>query len=122
MYPSGDWEGFWEDAAYGRQPMSAFRLNFDGSAVTGHGIDVIGGFTITGDFEPGTGRVRFVKQYLGKHQVVYDGRPDGEGSILGTWTITTRWSGKTWTSQGPFGLRPTLPRVTGEEPIQDLGK
>jgi hypothetical protein len=56
-----------------------------------------------------------VKQYLGKHQVAYDGKPDGEGSILGTWVIIGAGT-------GPFRLHPDIPRPTGNEPIHEIRK
>ena len=83
MFPSGVWRGFWEQQECGRQPMEAFELHFRGGLATGHGRDVVGRFTFHGEYDEKTGRVTLVKQYLGRHQVVYDGRPDGEGSILG---------------------------------------
>ena len=53
------------------------------------------------------------KQYVGRHRVLYRGRPDGEGCIQGTWSIGDNWS-------GPFLLKPHLPRPRGDEPIQEL--
>jgi hypothetical protein len=113
MYPSGQWDGFWEQEHYGRQPMTAFRLAFAGGEVAGGGRDVIGRFTVQGEYDSGTGRVRFLKHYVGKHDVVYDGMPDGEGCIAGTWSI---WGAYT----GPFLLRPVMARPTGDEPIHEI--
>ena len=113
MYPSGEWDGFWFQEHFGRQSMTAFALRFSGGRITGEGRDVIGRFTFAGEYNEATGRVRLVKQYVGKHRVVYVGDPDGEGCIQGTWSI-----GETWT--GPFLLRPVVRRPTGEEPIQEI--
>ena len=63
-----------------------------------------------------TGRVLMVKQYLGKHSVRYTGEPDGEGSIQGTWEITTAFG----VQNGTFLLRPVLRKPTGDEPIQEI--
>ena len=115
MFPSGVWRGFWEQKEFGRQPMEAFQLYFRGGEVTGHGRDVVGRFTFSGEYDERTGRVTMVKQYLGRHQVHFDGRPDGEGCILGTWSIPPIWS-------GPFLLRPEVPRPTGDEPIHEIKK
>ena len=115
MYPSGVWRGFWEQPEYGRQPMDAFELHFADGEVRGHGRDVVGRFTLHGEYDPGTGQIHFVKQYLGRHQVVYRGSPDGEGSILGRWSIDSNWS-------GPFVLSPLLSRPTGDEPILEIRK
>jgi hypothetical protein len=113
MYPSGAWEGFWVQDRVGRGEMTEFTLHFAGGRVRGEGKDVVGRFTFAGTYDEATGAVRMVKQYLGQHQVTYEGRPDGEGSIQGTWNI---WGIYT----GPFVLRPALPRPTGTEPIQEI--
>jgi hypothetical protein len=114
MYPSGQWDGFWVQQQWGRQRMTPFSLHFAAGKVTGEGKDIVGRFTISGTYDEGTGVVRLVKQYVGKHQVLYVGRPDGEGSIHGTWSIGPDWT-------GPFSLRPTLAKPTGDEPIQEIG-
>ena len=118
MFPSGVWEGFWEQGNLGKQPMTQFELHFrpDGT-ISGHGRDMVGRFTFAGDFDPVTGRVEMVKQYLGAHQVQYDGRPDGEGCILGTWTISQFGY---QSDTGSFALKPALKRPTGDEPIQEI--
>lgn len=115
MFPSGVWRGFWVQDRFGRQEMEAFELHFRDGEVTGHGRDVVGRFVFHGEYDERTGHVRMTKQYLGKHQVFYDGRPDGEGSILGKWTISPEWS-------GPFRLHPDVPRPTGDEPIYEIRK
>lgn len=114
MYPSGRWDGFWVQEGWGRQPMRAFTLRFAGGRVSGGGTDVIGPFTYSGEYDEATGRVRMVKQYLGRHRVDYVGQPDGEGCIMGTWSI-----GEFHT--GPFLIRPVVGKPTGEEPIQEIG-
>jgi hypothetical protein len=114
MYPSGRWDGFWVQSHLGRQAMTPFTLTFHEGRVTGSGRDVVGPFIFSGDYDEATGRVRLVKQYLGKHRVFYVGQPDGEGSIQGTWSIGE-------SSTGPFLLRPAMARPTGDEPIQEIG-
>ena len=114
MYPSGRWDGFWVQTVYGRQPMRTFTLRFAEGKVSGEGRDVIGRFTFSGIYNETTGAVRLVKQYVGKHAVLYVGQPDGEGSILGTWSIGPYCSGS-------FLLRPVTQKPTGDEPIQEIG-
>jgi hypothetical protein len=98
MYPSGSWRGYWEQAGWGRQPMHELELHFGGGNVRGSGRDVIGRFTFAGTYDY-HGLVRLVKQYLGRHQVLYEGTYDGEGTIYGQWSIGDRW-------RGPFALSP----------------
>ncbi|MCS6866741.1 MAG: hypothetical protein RMJ56_09135 [Gemmataceae bacterium] len=114
MYPSGRWDGFWVQDGWGRQAMAPLILQFAHGHVTGQGRDRVGVFTFHGDYNELTGEVRMIKQYLGQHRVVYVGQPDGEGSIIGRWSI-----GELQT--GPFLLRPQLPQPTGTEPIHDIG-
>ena len=114
MYPSGRWDGFWVQSVLGRQPMTAFTLRFADGRVSGEGRDVVGRFAFTGAYDETTGAVRMVKQYLGEHRVLYEGQPDGEGSILGTWSIGPHCTGS-------FLLRPVVQKPTGDEPIQEFG-
>jgi hypothetical protein len=92
--------------------MDEFALGFARGQVTGDGIDIIGRFTVTGRYAA-NGDVRLVKQYVGKHAVVYEGRHDGEGTILGVWSISPFWS-------GPFALRPVAPKADPAAPIQRI--
>jgi len=123
MYASGTWRGFWEQRHFGRQEMHAFELHFrpDGQA-RGQGTDLVGPFTFAGTAHPATGHVTLVKQYLGKHTVKYVGQPDGEGCILGQWTIDHRVGDETVHDTGTFLMKPDLPPPTGDEPIVRLGK
>ena len=54
-----------------------------------------------------------VKQYLGRHRVLYRGRYDGEGTIYGTWSIGEN-------CKGPFALSPVRASPSGDSPIQDI--
>ncbi|MGL6097117.1 MAG: hypothetical protein ACRC7O_15135 [Fimbriiglobus sp.] len=119
MYPSGEWDGFWQQTGYGKQPMVAFVLYFREGSVAGRGVDIVGPFTFSGTVDERNGRVELVKQYLGKHRVSYVGDPDGEGSIGGTWHIPAETFGVDYS--GSFRIRPVLPRLTGEEPIREIG-
>jgi hypothetical protein len=118
MYPSGSWAGFWEQAGWGRQRMTAFELHFADGRVTGRGTDVVGPFTIRGEYETASGKVAWVKQYVGKHRVLYSGTPDGEGSILGTWSLEVAGIKNT----GPFLLKPEHGTPAGDEPIREIPK
>ena len=114
MYPSGRWDGFWVQEGWGRQSMTPFTLRFADGRITGDGRDVVGRFTFSGEYDETTGLVRMVKQYVGRHRVLYVGQPDGEGSIQGTWSLGEYHTGS-------FLLRPAGPKPTGDEPIQEIG-
>jgi hypothetical protein len=109
MYPSGAWYGYWEQVYWGRQFMEPLQLRFAAGRITGEGRDIIGPFTFQGTYDE-QGAVTLFKQYVGRHCVLYQGRYDGEGTISGTWTIGTVWS-------GPFALRPAEFKVPADAPI-----
>jgi hypothetical protein len=113
MYPSGQWEGFWVQDQWGRQAMTPFFLRFANGQVVGEGKDVVGRFTFAGEYDEKTGQLRLIKQYIGRHRVLYLGEPDGEGSILGTWHIGE-------SHKGPFLIRPAIQKPRGDEPIQEM--
>ena len=54
-----------------------------------------------------------VKQYIGKHRVLYRGGYDGEGTIFGAWSVGDFWT-------GPFALSPVRAQPAQDEPIQDI--
>lgn len=91
MALQGRWGGYWEQAGYGRQPMR-LTLRLDGGEIDGEGDDMVGRFTFRGRYDT-QGRVSMIKQYIGKHQVLYEGTYDGEGTISGRWSIMSYWWG-----------------------------
>jgi len=113
VYPSGQWEGFWVQQELGRQAMTPFFLHFNGSEIEGSGKDIVGRFSFSGTVDEQTGNIVMVKQYIGRHRVIYRGQPDGEGSIQGTWQI-----GRFHT--GPFLIRPLFQKPRSDAPIQDM--
>jgi hypothetical protein len=94
--------------------MTPFFLRFANGQVSGEGKDIIGKFTFSGEYDEQTGKVQLIKQYIGRHQVLYMGDPDGEGSIQGTWYSAVFY-------KGPFLIRPALQKPRGDEPIQEIG-
>ncbi|MBP3955917.1 hypothetical protein J8F10_11535 [Gemmata sp. G18] len=114
MYPSGRWDGFWVQEHVGRQQMTPFTLRFAGGEVTGEGRDMVGVFTFSGTYDEATGQVVMMKHYFGRHNVLYVGQSDGEGSIQGTWSIERLHT-------GPFLLRPMMAKPRGDEPIHEIG-
>ncbi|MGH7139697.1 MAG: hypothetical protein ACREHD_28490 [Pirellulales bacterium] len=88
-----NWRGYWEQRGWGRQPMRNLTLEFAGGIVRWQGVDCIGRFTFEGTCDA-QGVVAMVKQYLGRHQVLYQGQFDGEGTIFGRWSIRPFDSGE----------------------------
>lgn len=121
MFPSGVWRGFWHQDGYGRQEMSAFELHFTHGRITGRGVDIVGPFRFSGDYDETTGKLTMTKQYLGKHTVEYEGRPDGEGCILGQWRLQVAVGRSVYEDNGTFLMKPDLPPPTGDEPIIRIG-
>jgi hypothetical protein len=113
MYPSGPWRGYWEQEFWGRQPMHDLELRFAHGTVRGAGTDCIGPFTFDGQYD-NRGTVTMIKQYVGRHQVLYRGTYDGEGTIFGRWSIGQLWS-------GPFALSPADFAVPADAPILVVG-
>ncbi|MDX1929598.1 MAG: hypothetical protein SFV81_23930 [Pirellulaceae bacterium] len=86
--------GWWEQNGLGRQPMEDLVIEFSTGLIRGSGRDVVGEFEMYGTMDQ-DGRVKIVKQYVGRHQVVYVGSYDGEGTMFGSWLIemlTGSWS------------------------------
>jgi hypothetical protein len=93
MKNTSAWRGYWEQRGWGRQPMHHVTLEFAGGIVRGQGVDCIGRFTFEGKCDA-QGTVEMVKQYVGAHQVLYQGQFDGEGTIFGRWSIRPLDSGE----------------------------
>jgi hypothetical protein len=114
--PMARWSGWWEQRGYGRQEMCNLVLNVgpDGS-LSGSGEDCIGKFTFSGTIFP---RVELVKQYLGRHSVLYVGTNAGEG-IFGTWRIPGLDLCPGFNT-GRFALFPTKDSASGGTAIREL--
>ena len=97
-------EGWWEQHWFGRQEMHELRLRFENGVVSGVGADVVGAFGLTGAMDPRQG-VRLVKRYVNRHEVLYAGQYDGEGTLWGTYRV----DGYT----GPWMIRLRPPAASG---------
>ena len=86
-FPSGPWVGFFVQKfpPLGRQMME-MRLTFRNGELQGEGRDVVGAFFMTGGYSVADGRCHWMKRYLGRHDVFYEGFNEGKG-IWGTWEI-----------------------------------
>jgi hypothetical protein len=61
------------------------RIRIINGQISGSGADPVGSFAWSGTVDP-SGRVYLVKQYYGKHSVIYNGFKSGQ-TINGTWSI-----------------------------------
>jgi hypothetical protein len=92
--------------------MRNLVLRFSADWIEGEGTDIIGPFTFQGQFQ-GDASVTLVKQYLGRHQVLYQGQYDGEGTIFGQWSIGAFW-------RGPFVLQREHQTLAAEESLAEV--
>ena len=111
MFPNGRWRGWWEQELHGRQWMDPLELHSEGARIWGKGYDLVGPFTFSG-FRDEDGVVRLNKQYKGQHAVAYVGRAEGEGAIVGRWSIANLCWGR-------FALIP-LAELAREMPIAEI--
>lgn len=93
MSSASAWRGYWEQRGWGRQPMHDVVLAIREGVVAGQGRDCVGRFTFQGTWDS-QGVVSMMKQYVRKHQVLYQGQYDGEGTIFGHWSIALFDSGE----------------------------
>src|SRR4051812_8738529 len=105
--------GFGERPMFGRRARRQLSLRFEGWRIDGEGDDMIGRFTFSGTYDD-SGSVALNKQYVGRHQVLYRGAYDGEGSIVGRWSIGEYWS-------GPFALAPIDGETHGDVLVETAG-
>ena len=88
----GHGKGSGSSTAGAGRPCMTWCFLFQDGTVTGEGRDIIGRFSFRGEFTP-HGTIRMIKQYIDRHDVLYQGVYDGEGSIHGTWSIGDLWTG-----------------------------
>ena len=77
--------GWWEQSGR-REEMEGLRMTISGNQLSGSGYDVIGPFTFDGTLDENND-VRMIKEYLGKHRVLYKGEYDGKDLMWGIWMI-----------------------------------
>jgi len=102
-FPSGPWIGFFDQpmAPAGRH-KTELQLRFQDGKMTGDGVDWVGPYKVLGCYRLEDGRCEWLKEYIGKHTVVYAGYNEEGMGIYGGWmlTATMRGSFRIW----PAGL------------------
>lgn len=115
-FPSGKWVGFYTFGPRSDPYRMDLFLQFDGERMTGEGIDNIGRFTIDGHYSIETRKCGWIKQYVGRHRVDYDGVQGGK-AIGGMWTIRVHPSR---VSRGGFRIWPaTAGELTAEYFVEE---
>jgi hypothetical protein len=87
-FPSGPWTGFFlQPMLHSGRSWMELHLTFRDGQLTGEGRDWVGDFRMRGRYDVSTGRCTWIKSYIGRHSVAYDGYNEGKG-IWGNWAIT----------------------------------
>jgi hypothetical protein len=85
-FPSGEWTGFFLQSPSTSRHWMQLRLTFAGGSLRGEGSDLVGPFTMDGNYKLQDGRCWWTKRYTGRHDVSYSGYNEGKG-IWGVWEI-----------------------------------
>ena len=95
--PAGEWTGFYTEFHRPERSWMNLFLQTQGHVLKAEGTDYVGPWTAQGDYDPDSGEAQWVKNYIGKHQVSYQGTYRN-GCISGTWQIGF--------IEGPFTIWP----------------
>jgi hypothetical protein len=115
-FPSGPWTGFFLQKIGRGKHWMELHLTFRDGRMSGMGRDWVGEFVIAGRYEVESGRCRWTKSYIAKHDVRYDGYNEGRG-IWGTWTLLSM-TGTGGFHIWPEGMSdPTQPAMSAEAEV-----
>jgi hypothetical protein len=92
--PSGEWNGFYLEDRPQRGWMHLY-MSFKEGRIQGEGTDYVGPWTAGGWYDLELGTCGWVKNYVGRHNVSYEGQITDRG-ILGQWTILTSGTFHIW--------------------------
>ena len=92
--PTGEWNGFYLEGRPQRGWMHLY-MSFSEGRIKGEGTDYVGPWTANGLYDTETGTCSWVKDYVGRHSVNYQGQITDKG-ILGEWTILTSGTFHIW--------------------------
>lgn len=84
--PTGEWNGFYREPHRSQKGWMHMYLSFGDGKIAGEGTDHVGPWTAKGHYDLETGICTWVKYYVRKHQVVYQGIISSQG-IQGHWNI-----------------------------------
>jgi hypothetical protein len=86
------------------------QLTFEHGKISGSGDDNIGAFLISGSYNDVGLECQWIKQYIGQHQVWYEGGADHHG-IWGTWSL--------FCGSGGFHIWPLQSGVGDEDSMEE---
>jgi antitoxin component YwqK of YwqJK toxin-antitoxin module len=89
-----NWTGWFEQS--GTNTDMALDIHIDETGVFGMGADPVGTFMVRGIYDMSSGKVNFIKKYLGAHEVLYRGKlrfTDGVYTVAGDWEIIDNCGG-----------------------------
>lgn len=86
-FPTGEWHGFYLESHRTRRGWMHLYMSFEDGKIKGEGTDYVGPWVASGWYDVESGACQWKKQYLGQHQVDYDGIC-GKNGIQGQWQIT----------------------------------
>jgi len=119
-YSSGEWAGYYTYHAKPTKFPMHLTLNFAEGNIQGAGIDNPGSFLVEGSYDETNLRAKWVKRYVGKHSVQYEGT-HREGEIIGLWSLTKITEGRSVPIHGEFRIWPLPPgEYAGDEPLQSI--
>jgi hypothetical protein len=84
--PTGEWNGFYLEPHHSKKGWMHLYLSFDNGKIAGEGTDHVGPWTASGSYDLESGICSWIKQYVRKHQVAYQGIV-GQHGIQGHWNI-----------------------------------
>ncbi|WP_158633446.1 hypothetical protein [Tautonia sociabilis] len=85
-FPSGPWTGFFLMRERPGRHWMELQLTFREGVLIGEGRDFVGQFLLRGRYDLTDGTCHWIKNYIGRHDVFYQGYNEGKG-IWGTWEI-----------------------------------
>jgi hypothetical protein len=94
-FPSGKWVGYFLMPHTGSvRHATELTLTFRSARMWGDGRDQVGKFVVEGKYDLADGRCHWLKTYIGRHTVDYQGFNEGKG-IWGVWEIPN-YPGPPW--------------------------
>lgn len=121
-FPSGDWEGFYNDLRCSRpRGEMTMTLDFSSDRVTGSGSDPVGVYTWSGTYDTRSETCQLTKTYVGAHSVEYSGYVD-ENGIWGKWIIKKWRAGEfhIWPKKNGAGEENTEGKEAVNVPVNEL--